>query len=342
MIALKEIAEQIGGSLIGDGNTLISGISSIEEAKEGEVAVLTNPSFRKRLSGSGASAFILGEDSDMTDLKERNVVLVKNPSHAFLKVAGLFERPREVAKGIHPLASVSEGASIADGASISAYAYIEKGAVLEKNVSIYPFVYVGEGVRIGEGSTMFPHVTLYNGVVIGKRVTIHGGTVVGGDGFGYVWDGKRHAKIPQLGIVEIEDDVEIGANVTIDRASLGKTRIGKGVRIDNLTQVAHNVSIGENSIIVAQVGIAGSAVIGRNVVIAGQAGVRDHAVVGDNVKAGGQTGITCDVPENSLIMGTPHMPHREWARLQGYLRRLPKLFETVRRIERKLHPEVEK
>jgi UDP-3-O-[3-hydroxymyristoyl] glucosamine N-acyltransferase len=155
-----------------------------------------------------------------------------------------------------------------------------------------------------------------------------------------VWDGSRHVKIPQLGTVEIEDEVEVGANVTIDRASLGKTTIKKGVKIDNLVQIAHNVSIGENSIIVAQVGIAGSATVGRNVVLAGQAGVRDHVTVGDNVKAGGQTGITKDVPENSLIMGTPHLSFKEWAKLQGYFKMLPQLFTKMKQVEKRLNLEV--
>lgn len=339
MITLKEIAKLVGGLLLGEGATPISGISDIKEAKDGEVAVLINRSYRKYLTGSEASAFILGEDTDSSEVRDRNLVLVKNPADAYLKIARHFFRPRETSKGIHPLAAVSDSASVAPGAAVGAYSCIEKGAVLETDVTIHPFVYIGADVTIGEGTTIHPHVTVYDGAVIGRRVTIHAGTVIGGDGFGYMWDGKSHVKIPQLGIVEIGDDVEIGANVTIDRASLGRTRIGKGVRIDNLVQIAHNVSIGDNSIVVAQVGIAGSAVIGRNVVLAGQAGVRDHATVGDNVKAGGQTGIVGDVRENALIMGTPHMDHREWAKLQGYLRRLPRLFETVKRIEKKLPPE---
>jgi len=172
-------------------------------------------------------------------------------------------------------------------------------------------------------------------------VIVHSGTVIGSDGFAYTWDGSKHVKIPQLGSVEIEDEVEIGSNVTIDRASLEKTIIKKGVKIDNLVQIAHNVTIGENSIIVAQVGIAGSATIGKNVVLAGQAGVRDHVIVGDNVQAGGQTGITKDVPANSLIMGTPHLPFKEWAKLQGYFKMLPQLFAKMKQVEKKLNLEGE-
>jgi UDP-3-O-[3-hydroxymyristoyl] glucosamine N-acyltransferase len=341
MISLKKIVEQVGGHLLGEEGVLLSGISGIAEAKEGEVAVLTNPAFKKFLKGCKASALVVGEGTEVEDLKDRNLVLVKNPSQAYLKIAQLFYTPREKARGLHPLATVSDRASIADGAAVSAYTCIEEGAVIERDVTIYPFAYIGANVKIGEGTVIYPHVTIYDGTVIGKRVTVHGGTVLGADGFGYIWDGKGHAKIPQLGFLEIGDDVEIGANTTIDRASLGKTFIGKGVKIDNLVQIAHNVSIGDNSVIVSQVGIAGSVVIGKNVVLAGQAGVKDHVTIGDNVKAGGGTGITSSVAENALIMGTPHMAFREWAKLQAYLKRLPKLFDKMKRIEKKLHLEVD-
>ena len=341
MISLKEIAEQVGGQILGKEDLLLSGVAAIGEAREGEIAVLTNPAYRKLLKDCNASAIVVGEKTEVGDLEGRNLILVKNPPHAYLKIARLFEKPRERVKGTNPLAVVAAGASVSGEASIGAYVCIEEGAVIEQDVTVYPFVYIGANVRIGEGSTIYPHVTIYDGTVIGKRVTVHGGTVLGADGFGYIWDGKGHAKIPQLGILEIGDDVEIGANTAIDRASLGKTSIGKGVRIDNLVQIAHNVSIGDNSIIVSQVGIAGSAVVGRNVILAGQAGVRDHVTIGDNVKAGGGTGITSNVPENSLIMGTPHMPHREWAKLQSYLKRLPRLFGAMKRIEKKLQLEDE-
>ena len=341
MITLKEIAEAINGRLLGDGNLPISGISSIKEAKEGEITFIADPVYKKYLEESRASAIILGDDLEASNLKTENIIYVINPSQAYVRVAQLFIKPRDMLKGVHSTAVISEGVHIGDGVVVSPYVFIGKGTMIKGNVILYPFVYIGENVQIGEGTTICPHVTVCDGAIIGKRVTIHGGAVIGSDGFGYIWDGKSHVKIPQLGIVEIGDDVEIGANTTIDKASLGKTVIRKGVKIDNLVQIAHNVSIGENSIVVSQVGIAGSAVIGRNVVLAGQVGVKDHAIVGDNVKAGGGTGITKNVPENSLIMGYPHLPHREWAKLQSYLKRLPKLFDKIRKIERKLGLEVE-
>ena len=342
MIKLKNLAAQICGRLVGDGNTAITGIAGIKEAKKGDITFLSHASFQKHLRHTQASAIILGEDIGPHDMGDQNCIYVKNPSLAYAIVAELFntrsyKRKREVSE----LASIANGAKIAKGASIAPYVHIEDGAVIEKNVIIYPFVYVGENVTIGAETRIYPNVTIYDGVKIGRNVSIHGGTVIGSDGFGYAWDGEKHVKIPQLGNVEIEDDVEIGANVTIDRASLGKTTIKKGTKIDNLVQIAHNVTVGENSIIVSQVGIAGSATIGNNVILAGQTGVRDHVTVGNNVKAGGRTGITKDVPDNMLIMGTPHMPFKEWAKLQGYLNLLPQLFSKIRSLEKKLHGETD-
>ena len=337
MIKLKKLAEIVNGRLVGDGNTPITGIAGIKEAKMGEISFLSHVSFQKHLKDSNASAVILGEDIDLQDMKDLNFIIVKNPSLAYAVIADFFDtRSRTSASEVSTLAYIAKGAKVAKGASIAPYVHIEGGAVIEKNVTLYPFVYIGENVVVGEKTKIYPNVTIYDGVKIGKKVTIHSGTVIGSDGFGYVWDGSKHVKIPQLGTVEIEDEVDIGANVTIDRASLGKTIIGKGTKIDNLVQIAHNVTVGENSIIVAQVGIAGSATIGNNVILAGQTGVRDHVTVGNNVKAGGRTGITKDVPDNTLIMGTPHMPFKEWAKLQGYFSLLPKLFSKVKIMEKKL------
>jgi len=336
---LKDIATAVQGILIGDGEVPIAGVSSIKDAKAGDITFLTHRSYKKYLPSCRATAVMLGKDIETDALRHMNIIVVDNPGLAYIKIAELFLGPAKNASGISPLAFVSTGAHVDKDASIAPYVYIGEGAVVKKGATLFPFVYIGDGSVVGEDTTIYPHVTIYKNTSIGRRVAIHGGTVIGSDGFGYIWDGKQHAKIPQLGSVEIEDDVEIGANVAIDRASLGKTIIKKGTKIDNLVQVAHNVSIGENSIIVAHVGIAGSATIGSNVVLAGQVGVKDHINVGSNVMAGGQTGITKDVPDNMLIMGTPHMPHREWMKLQNYLKKLPALFERIKKVERKLNLE---
>jgi len=244
--------------------------------------------------------------------------------------------PLEAPTGVSPQAHVSATANVSKQASVFPYVYIGSGTVIERNAVIFPFSFIGRNVKVGAHTVIHPNVSIYDGTIIGERVIIHSGAVLGSDGFGYVWDGERHRKIPQLGILEIEDDVEIGANTCIDRASLDKTVIRKGARIDNLVQIGHNVAIGENSVLVAQVGIAGSTTVGQNVVLGGKVGVRDHVAIGDNVKAAGGTGITKDVKENSVIAGTPHMSHRDWLRLQTYLKRLPDLFERMGKLEKEL------
>ncbi|HPB38401.1 MAG TPA: UDP-3-O-(3-hydroxymyristoyl)glucosamine N-acyltransferase [Syntrophorhabdus sp.] len=342
MIRLKKLAEEVNGHLVGEGNTPITGVAGIKEAKKGEISFLTNVSYQKYLKDTKASAVIVGENTNVQDIGNLNAIIVKNPPLAYAIVADLFNtRTHKQTVGRSRLAFIAKGAKISKTASIAPFVHIEDGVVIKKNVTIFPFVYIGRNSTVGDGTQIFPNVTIYEGVKIGRNVIVHSGTVIGSDGFAYTWDGSKHVKIPQLGSVEIEDEVEIGSNVTIDRASLEKTIIKKGVKIDNLVQIAHNVTIGENSIIVAQVGIAGSATIGKNVVLAGQAGVRDHVIVGDNVQAGGQTGITKDVPANSLIMGTPHLPFKEWAKLQGYFKMLPQLFAKMKQVEKKLNLEGE-
>ncbi len=346
MKRLQEIADKLHGRVIGDGDLLISNIAGVQEAGPGEITFLAHNSVAKRLSECKASAVIVGKElaahtQDAQSLV-RNVIIVDNPSLAYAEVAEMFHTPKHKEPGISPLACVSGEAEVSPEAAILPFVYVGKGSIIERGVTVYPFTYIGENVRVGEETLIYPHVSLYNGVTLGKRVIIHAGAVLGSDGFGYTWDGAKHRKIQQLGALVVEDDVEVGANTAIDRGSLGKTVIGRGVKIDNLVQIAHNVSIGENSIIVAQVGIAGSSNLGKNVVLAGQVGVRDHVTIGDNVKAGGGTGITKDVASNSNIMGTPHMPHREWLRLQNYLKKLPDLFRRMEAVEKKLTQEGQK
>ncbi len=349
MKRLQEIADKVRGSVVGDGQAFISNIASIHEAGPGEITFLARDSLAKRLGDCRASAVIVGKelalDQDLLKVirdKIQNVIIVANPALAYAEVAEMFDAPKQREPGISPMTYIAEEAQVSSDAAIMPFVHIGKGSIIERRVTVYPFTYIGENVRIGEGTLIYSNVSLYDGVTIGKRVIVHAGSVLGSDGFGYTWDGSRHRKIAQLGSLVVEDDVEIGANTAIDRGSLGKTFIGRGTKIDNLVQVAHNVSIGENSIIVAQVGIAGSSSLGRNVILAGQAGVRDHVTIGDNVKAGGGSGITKDVPSGSSIMGTPHMPHREWLRLQGYLKRLPDLFRRMDEIQKKLALEEKK
>ncbi len=346
MKRLQEIADKVHGRVVGNGDIMISNVASIQEAEQGDITFLTRDSFAKRLGDCKASAVIVGKElaTETQGMQNiiRNMVIVDNPALAYAEVTEMFDTPKHKEPGTSPLAWVAEDAQVSSEAAIMPFVHVGRGSIIERGVTVYPFTYIGENVRIGEETLIYSHVSLYNGVTIGKRVIIHAGSVLGSDGFGYTWDGTKHRKIAQLGSLVVEDDVEIGANTTIDRGSLGKTFIGRGVKVDNLVQIAHNVSIGENSIIVAQVGIAGSSTLGRNVILAGQVGVRDHVTIGDNVKAGGGTGITKDVDANANIMGTPHMPHREWLRLQHYLKRLPDLFHRTEAIGKNLTQEEKK
>jgi UDP-3-O-[3-hydroxymyristoyl] glucosamine N-acyltransferase len=334
---LKEIASRIGGSVEGDGEVDIEGIAGVKEAREGDVVFLLSRGFEKYLPASRAAAVIAGPGADKALLAGKNYVIVENPALAYAEVAGLFEAARGFAPGVSPSSCVSAGAVVSPEAAIFPYVFVEAGAVIGKNAVVHPFCFIGRDVRIGEDTVIYPNVSIYDGTIIGERVIIHAGVVLGADGFRYTWDGQRHRKIPQLGILEIEDDVEIGANTCIDRASMDKTVIRQGTKIDNLVQIGHNVAIGEHSIIVSQVGIAGSVTVGKNVILGGKAGVRDHVVIGDDVRAAGGTGITKDVKDHAVISGTPHMPHRDWLRLQGYLKKLPELFQRIRTIEETLH-----
>lgn len=339
MIRLDKVAEIVGGSLIGNGDTEISGVAGIQEATEGQLSFLASSHFIQYLPDCKASAIIIGNDIDKESLCNMNAIVAGNPVLAFAKAAEALMPARESIPGISPLAFIGRNVTISESACISPFSYIGDGSFVDDNAIISPHVYIGNNVIIGESTVLYPNVTIYGNSVIGKRVFIHAGSSIGSDGFGYIWDGKKHFKIPQLGTVEIEDDVEIGSNVSIDRASLGKTIIKKGTKIDNLVQIAHNVHVGDNTIIVAQVGIAGSVTIGSNVILAGQVGVRDHISIGNNVKAGGGTGITKSVPDNAVIAGNPHQSYRDWLKTQTYLKKLPRLFQKMKILENKLHLE---
>lgn len=338
MITVSEIATVIGGELRGEAGIPITGVGTLRDASEGQIAFLLDQRYEKDARVTKASAIVCGKEMLKAPLEGKTILIVEDVLSAFIKVLGLFEQ-RAQPKGIMEPIFLSRNVSLGEAVTIYPFVYVGEGTQIGSNVTIYPHVAIGEDVKIGDGTVIYANVTIYPRTVIGRRVTIHAGSVVGSDGFGYYFDGERHIKIPQIGNVIIEDDVEIGANVTIDRATIGSTIIKKGVKIDNLVQVAHNVEIGENSLLVAQVGIAGSVRIGRNVTLAGQVGVRDHVRIGDNVRAAGKTGITKDVKEGETVSGNPHMRHEEWKRLQFYIKRLPFLFQRLKELEGKLKGE---
>lgn len=333
MKKLKELAEFVGGTVIGDGEVEISGVASIDEAQPGEITFIANPKYLRKLSETRASAVIVSKEVQTTD---KPLICAANPQLAFVKILTLFLAKPYQPKGIDPSAWISPTARLGKDVTIYPHVYIGDRCRIGDRVVLYPGVYVGEDSVIGEDSVLHPNVSVYLGSVIGKRVILHGGVVIGADGFGFVKDGKTNVKIPQVGRVIIEDDVEIGANSTIDRAALGQTIIRRGVKIDNLVQVAHNVEIGEDSIIVAQVGIAGSTKIGKNVILAGQAAVVGHIEIGDNVQVGGQSGVSQSLPSNQAYSGSPAIPHREWLRMVTTLPKLPGMRKIITDIETRL------
>ncbi len=329
-----ELAGILGGRVVGDSGIEIKGISTLEDAAEGDLSFLSNPKYKPLVYTTKASAIITSSESIKDSGK--TLIVVDDPYLAFAKSLELFCPEPLPGPGIHPTAVVECDATIGDDVFLGPYVYVGHRAVIGSGVRLMGYVYVGDGVEVGDGSVIFPHVTLYSGVKIGKRVRIHSGTVVGSDGFGYVLGKEGAYKVPQRGGVVIGDDVEIGSNCSIDRGTLGDTVIGKGVKIDNLVQIAHNVRIGDGSIVVAQVGIAGSTSIGRGVIIAGQAGIAGHIKVGDGVRIGGQSGVSSSVPDGSTVSGTPHMDHRLWLKVSRLLRRLPELFSSVRSLEKRV------
>jgi UDP-3-O-[3-hydroxymyristoyl] glucosamine N-acyltransferase len=330
---LKELAEWVEGKIIGDEEVEISGAGSIEDAQKGEITFIAHPKYLSRLNQTHASAVIVSTGIPQAD---KPLLCVTNPYLAFAKILTLFSYKPYQPKGVDPNTCISPTAQLGSELTIYPFVYIGDRCRIEDRVTLYPGVCIGEDSSIGEGSVLYSNVSIYPQTVIGKRVILHSGVIVGSDGFGYVKEGKKNVKIPQIGGVEIEDDVEIGSNTTIDRGTLGKTIIRKGVKIDNLVQVAHNVVIGEHSIIVAQVGVAGSAEIGSNVTLAGQVGVIGHIKIGENVLVGAQSGVTHDLAANQGYTGSPALPHREFLRAITTFPKLPEMRKTLMEIEKRL------
>jgi len=332
---VAEIARILDGEVVGDGSLMIKGVSGIKEAAAGEICFAASSKYLSLINKTGASAIITSKD-----IKEapKPIIRTENPSLAFVKAVSLFtantlKRPQ----GIHSTAVIGKGVKLGKDVSVEPYCVIEDGAELGDKTLLYAGVYIGQHTKLGKNCIIYPHVSIRERVSIGNRVIIHNGAVIGSDGFGFAKVKGIHHKIPQIGSVIIEDDVEIGANVTIDRARFDKTVIGHGTKIDNLVQIAHNVLIGENSIVVAQTGISGSTVLGKNVTLAGQSGLVGHITVGDNAIIGAQAGVTKSVPANGFVSGYPARPHQLARRITACVQKLPNLFKKVKELEKKVN-----
>ena len=332
-VTLNQIHQLVGGTLHGAGDRTLFSLAGLAEATPQSLAFVVNDKTAKAATTSHAGALLVHRHLAEIPIPQ---IVVPNPLLAFAQVAQQFFVRPDAPRGI--ASEVVRGKDVTIGADPSIWPFVTLGdrVTIGNRVTLYPGVFIGKDSRIGDDTTIYPNVTVREGCSIGARVIVHSGTVIGADGFGYVQHLGRHHKIPQLGGVIIEDDVELGANVTIDRATLGQTIIKHGTKVDNLVQIAHNVMIGEHSIVVAQVGIAGSTSVGHHVMIGGQAGLADHIHVGDQVMIAARAGVNRSLEPNQIVSGAPVMPHETWMKAQAVIPRLPELRQLVRSLEQRV------
>lgn len=334
----QAIAEFLKGRVEGNPEVKVNNVAKIEEATPGTLAFLANPKYAKYLYTTQASIVLINNDYELE--KDVNVTLIRveNAYESFAKLLELAEQARPVKQGISPLAYIDENAKIGDGVYIAPFVYIGENAVIEDNVSLNPHVFIDDNVTVKKNTTLNSGVKIYHECVIGENCIIHAGAVIGSDGFGFAPDENNvYRKIPQLGNVVVEDNVEIGSNTTIDRATMGSTIIRKGAKLDNLNQIGHNVQVGENTVIAAQAGIAGSTKIGKNCQFAGQSGVAPHIQIADGVKIAPQSGVPNTIKqEGAIVMGTPAFNIREFQKSFIVYKQLPDLFKRVKELENEI------
>lgn len=335
MPTISELAALVGGEVFsGSGDASIVGPADLASARSGEISFFSHPRYAADLKATGASAVLVPRDFEGETAAA--CIRVDNPSGAFTRITAEFaSEPPMPPRGIHPSAVVHPGARVSPEASVGENAVVKEGAEIGAKTAIMAGCYIGENARVGAGCLLHPHAVVRHGCVVGERVILHSGVVVGSDGFGYDTRDGRHHKIAQSGIVVVEDDVEIGANTTIDRARFGRTVIGEGTKIDNLVMIAHNVVIGKHCIICAQVGIAGSAQIGSHVILAGQAGIVGHIKIGDGAIVGAQSGVSNDVAPKSMVVGSPPRPIGDWKRSIVRVDKLAGLYDRVKKLEQR-------
>ena len=330
---LREFSDIIRGTIIGDPEIEITGVSGIRDAKEGDMSFISSPKYLRYVHESKASCVIVKDALEGVTFTQ---LIVPNPLYAFAKALELFYPGPVFKPTISDQATVSDKAVVGKGVSIFPFSYISDDVSLGDETVIFPGVFIGEKTKVGSRCMIYPNVTIRENVRIGDRVVIHAGTVIGSDGFGYVFEKGMHYKIPQVGGVVIEDDVEIGSNVSIDRATTGNTVIGSGTKIDNLVQIAHNVKIGEKSLVIAQVGISGSSEIGAHVILAGQVGVADHSTIDSGTMIGAKSGLFGHY-KKGVYSGTPAIPHRDWLKTHAIFAKLPEMHKKIRELEERLN-----
>jgi UDP-3-O-[3-hydroxymyristoyl] glucosamine N-acyltransferase len=331
---LSDLARMVGGTISKEVDPNITGVAPFETAAPGEITWAATPSFLKRIDQCQATAVIVSRNIE-TDTKI--ALKVDHPQVAFAHISRYFNPPSHPYQSIDDTARIGRTTVIEEMTGIGPYAVVGEGAQIGKRSTIYPHTVIGNDVVIGDDVVIYPHVYVGSRCTIGHRVIIHAGTIIGSDGFGFASDGQIYHKIPQLGMVRIDDDVEIGANNTIDRATFGQTWIKEGVKTDNLVHIAHNVVVGAHTVIVAEVGISGSVNIGNHCIIAGQAGISGHLDIGDHATVGPKAGIAKSIEKNQTMSGSPAMPHKTWLKVQRIIPRLPELKKKISDLEKKLN-----
>lgn len=332
-LTLGELAARVGGRVEGDPSRRILGVATLDAAGPDDIAFLTNPRYRKAAETTLAGAILVGPGSDPTG---RDRLEAPEPYLALAEILELFHPPKRPAPGVSPDARIGAGVRLGNDVSVAPFAVIGEGAILGRRVAVGAGAVIGEGCSVGDDTVLYPRVVLYPGTRVGARSILHSGVVLGGDGFGFATSGGRHRKIPQVGRVVVEDDVEIGANATVDRGAVGDTVIGAGSKIDNLVMIAHGVRVGPHALLAAQSGISGSTRLGAGVVFAGQSGAAGHLEIGDRTVVAAKTAVFADVSAGSFVAGIPAVDHRAWKRAQALVKKLPELRSEVRALRERV------
>ena len=331
-----QIAQMIGGRVEGDEQATVSSFAKIEEGKPGAISFLSNPKYAHYIYDTQSSVVLVDEALQLEHEVKATLIRVKSAYEAVARLLQLYESMKPKRQGIDPLAFIAPTAEVGEGCYVGAFAYIGDGAKVGKGCQIHPHAVVCENVSVGDDCILYPNAVVYHGCRLGSRVTLHAGCVIGADGFGFAPTANGYDKIPQIGIVTIEDDVEIGANTCVDRSTMGSTYVRKGVKLDNLVQIAHNTDIGENTVMSAQVGVAGSTKVGQWCMFGGQVGLAGHISVGNHVNLGAQSGVPSSLDDNQTLIGTPVMNTRGYFKSQVIFQRLPEVYKELQALRKEV------
>lgn len=332
----KQIAQFVGGTVVGDEDVAVSSFTNIAEGKKGALTFLSNPKYIHFIYNTEASIVLIDNDIELEKEVSCTLIRVSNAYESVAQLLRMYQASLPHKRGVHPTAVIADSATVDSDCYIGAYVVVGENVKIGKGTEIHPHVTIGDGVCIGDDTIIYPNVTIYYGCQIGSRDIIHAGAVIGADGFGFAPTAHGYDKIPQLGSVIIEDDVEIGANTCIDRATFDATKIHRGTKLDNMVQIAHNVEVGENTVMSAQVGIAGSTRVGNWCMFGGQVGISGHITIGDKVMLGAQSGVPGSIKDGQQLIGTPPMPQSAYFRSQVIFRKLPELYRDIEEIKKKL------